>query len=73
MTRNSQENTEVLSPAKQEYQRVMEENLNGDLLSNKIISYKAKAPQAPEGISCYKPFTIDKPVIVCLINDWHLI
>ncbi|XP_064604437.1 cell division cycle protein 20 homolog isoform X2 [Liolophura sinensis] len=49
MKRNSQENTEVLSPAKQEYQRVMEENLNGDLLSNKIISYKAKAPQAPEG------------------------
>lgn len=44
------ENPDLLSPSQQEYQKVMSENLNGaDIMSNKIISYKNKAPSAPEG------------------------
>ena len=43
------ENEELLSPSKLEYQKVMGENLHGDIQSKKIISYKAKAPAAPEG------------------------
>jgi len=38
-----------MSPSKRDYQRAMNENLNGDALSTKIISYKNKAPNAPEG------------------------
>lgn len=44
------DNPELLSPSQQEFQKVMSENLNGaDIMSNKIISYKNKAPNAPEG------------------------
>jgi cell division cycle protein 20 (cofactor of APC complex) len=43
------EDSEMMSPSKLEYQKVMSENLNGDLNNKKIISYKAKAPSAPEG------------------------
>ena len=43
---------DLLSPSQKEYQKVMSENLNGtDIMSNKIISYKNKAPSAPEGIT----------------------
>lgn len=44
---------EMMSPSQVEYQRVMSENLNGDRLSHRIISYKEKAPSAPEGM---RPF-----------------
>ncbi|KAI8509619.1 PREDICTED: cell division cycle protein 20 homolog [Branchiostoma belcheri] len=40
---------EVLSPSKQQYQEVMSENLNGNVVNSKILAYKNKAPQAPEG------------------------
>lgn len=43
------EDEEMMSPSKQEYQKVMNENLNGDIANKKIISYKTKAPAAPEG------------------------
>ena len=43
------EDVSMMSPSKREYQRVMEENLNGDAMNSKIIAYKAKAPAAPEG------------------------
>ena len=44
------ETDNLLSPSQKEYQKVMSENLNGtDISSNKIISYKTKAPSAPEG------------------------
>jgi hypothetical protein len=44
------ENADLLSPSQQQYQKVMSENLNGaDIMSNKIISYKSKAPSVPEG------------------------
>ena len=39
----------MLSPSQIEYQRLMSENLNGDALSHRIMSYKDKAPTAPEG------------------------
>lgn len=40
----------LLSPSQKEYQKLMSENLNGtDISNNKIISYKTKAPSAPEG------------------------
>ena len=39
---------ETMSPAKREYQEVMNENLNGEA-SSKIIAYKNKPPAAPEG------------------------
>ncbi|XP_052256231.1 cell division cycle protein 20 homolog isoform X2 [Dreissena polymorpha] len=43
------EGAEMMSPSKLEYQKVMSENLNGDLANKKIISYKAKVPNGPEG------------------------
>ncbi|XP_074642206.1 cell division cycle protein 20 homolog [Tubulanus polymorphus] len=42
---------EASSPSKQMYQRIMSNNLNGDSMNNKILSYKSKAPQPPEGCS----------------------
>lgn len=39
----------ALSPSQREYQKTMNENLNGECLQTKIISYKSKAPNAPEG------------------------
>ncbi|KAK3602383.1 hypothetical protein CHS0354_026271 [Potamilus streckersoni] len=44
-----EENLDLMSPSKMEYQKIMSENLHGDLLNSKIISYKSKAPGAPEG------------------------
>lgn len=56
------ENPELLSPSQQEFQKVMSENLNGaDIMSNKIISYKNKAPNAPEGI-----FDISRLYFLCM-------
>jgi len=46
---------EMMSPSKKEFQTAMSENLNGDLMSSKIISYKNKAPSAPEGKSTPTP------------------
>lgn len=43
------EDVEMMSPSKLEYQKVMGENLHGDIQNKKIISYKTKAPAAPEG------------------------
>ncbi|XP_070563787.1 cell division cycle protein 20 homolog [Ptychodera flava] len=40
---------EVLSPTKLEQQKAMAGNLNGGILDSKILSYKSKPPQAPEG------------------------
>ncbi|KAL4236611.1 ubiquitin-protein transferase activating protein [Mactra antiquata] len=48
-SQGSCENTDFMSPSKIESQKVMSENLNGDLMNKKIISYKTKAPSAPEG------------------------
>ena len=46
----NQENLEQLqSPQKLDFCKTMAENLNGDLLSAKILSYKSKPPVAPEG------------------------
>lgn len=39
----------MLSPSQQHYRQVMNENLNGEVLANKIISFNQKPPQAPEG------------------------
>ena len=44
------EDEELMSPSKLEYRKVMGENLNGDIQNKKIISYKTKAPVAPEGM-----------------------
>ena len=44
------EDEEMMSPSKLEYRKVMGENLNGDIQNKKIISYKTKAPAAPEGM-----------------------
>ncbi|ESO88263.1 hypothetical protein LOTGIDRAFT_193514 [Lottia gigantea] len=45
------ENENLLSPSEKEYKRVMSENLNGDALNSKILSFKAKAPSAPESFT----------------------
>ncbi|XP_041357187.1 cell division cycle protein 20 homolog [Gigantopelta aegis] len=47
----SDDDDQLLSPSQQEFQRVMNGNLNGDILDSKIIAYKAKAPSAPEGLN----------------------
>ncbi|KAL5016477.1 hypothetical protein ScPMuIL_006066 [Solemya velum] len=49
MNEGKDNNQEMQSPSQQEYKRVMNENLNGEAMDNKIISYKQKAPSAPEG------------------------
>lgn len=47
---SNKDEEELMSPSKLEYQKVMSENLNGgDINGKKIISYKTKAPSAPEG------------------------
>ena len=45
----SQENQDMQSPQMVDYCRMMSDNLNGDLLNAKILSYKSKPPVAPEG------------------------
>jgi len=48
----SDEPTEMLSPSKREYQRVMSENLGSQGITNsRILSYQSKPPSAPEGHS----------------------
>ena len=39
----------MLSPSQLEYKAVMNDNLNGDLMEKKILHFKDKPPQAPEG------------------------
>jgi len=48
-TQQSEENQAMMSPSQLEYKAVMNENLNGDLMDKKILSFKEKPPQAPEG------------------------
>jgi len=43
------EDSEMMSPSKLEYQKLMRENLSGDLANKKIMSYKGQVPAAPEG------------------------
>ncbi|XP_005092134.1 cell division cycle protein 20 homolog [Aplysia californica] len=47
--RPSEDEQSMMSPSQQEYKAVMSENLNGDLMDKKILSFKEKPPQAPEG------------------------
>ncbi|XP_038074664.1 cell division cycle protein 20 homolog [Patiria miniata] len=46
---SNQENQETQSPQKLDYCKTMSDNLNGDLLNAKILSYKNRPPVAPEG------------------------
>lgn len=48
LTQENKDDCENLSPNKQEYKRIMNENLNGDMSNFKILSYQKKA-QIPEG------------------------
>ncbi len=45
----NQENQAAQSPQKIDYCKTMSDNLNGELLNAKILSYKCKPPDAPEG------------------------
>ncbi|BFY99997.1 hypothetical protein BsWGS_03037 [Bradybaena similaris] len=45
----NEETWSMMSPSQQEYKQVMTENLNGEVLQKKIISFNEKPPQAPEG------------------------
>ena len=45
----NQENQATQSPQKIDYCKKMSDNLNGELLNAKILSYKSKPPDAPEG------------------------
>lgn len=49
MSENAPTTDETMSPSQQEYQKIMNENLNGEILNSKIMSYKLKPPTAPEG------------------------
>ncbi|CAH1775934.1 unnamed protein product [Owenia fusiformis] len=46
-TENAQD--ETMSPSKRDFQKGMSDNLHGDALNAKIMSYQTKAPPAPEG------------------------
>ncbi|XP_033125629.1 cell division cycle protein 20 homolog isoform X2 [Anneissia japonica] len=46
---NLSTNQEYMSPSKVAFRKTMNENLNGDVLNTKILSYKSKPPSAPEG------------------------
>ena len=48
--KNEEDESTELNDVQKEYQQTMNENLNGDALHNKIISYRPKPPTAPEGI-----------------------
>lgn len=48
-TQPNVEDSLMLSPSRQEYKQLMNENLNGDALQKKIISFNEKPPQAPDG------------------------
>ncbi|KAH9515360.1 ubiquitin-protein transferase activating protein [Bulinus truncatus] len=48
-SQNISEDWSLLSPSQQEYKKLMNENLNGDVLDKKIITCNIKPPQAPEG------------------------
>ncbi len=39
----------VQSPSKLEYQKLMSDNLNGNQLNSRILSYKNRPPTGPEG------------------------
>ena len=45
----NEEEKETMSPSQRDYRKAMNENLNGDKMESKIISYKTKAPSVPEG------------------------
>lgn len=48
--RSGDENAEeAVSPSKEKFRKAMNENLNGEALSSKIIAYQQKAPAAPDG------------------------
>jgi len=42
---------ELMSPSKREYQRVIKENLAGDLSSSRVLSFQAKPPGPPDSHS----------------------
>lgn len=43
------ESTDPVNSTKEEYERVMSANLNGNQPSAKILAFRQKAPAAPEG------------------------
>ncbi|XP_064625021.1 cell division cycle protein 20 homolog [Lineus longissimus] len=51
MTHSNDQNVdpELTSPSKLHFQKAMSDNLNGDCLDKKILAFRKKAPQAPEG------------------------
>ncbi len=44
------EDDETMSPSQRDFQQAMSDNLNGDALGSKILSFQKKPPVAPEGI-----------------------
>jgi len=40
----------LLSPSKQQFQSIMNKNLNGELVNSKIISYQQRAPLYTDGM-----------------------
>ena len=48
-TVTSEETELTQSPSKLEYQKLMSDNLNGNQLNSRILSYRNKPPAGPEG------------------------
>ena len=47
---SGEDNDEVfISPSKQQFQKAMNDNLNGELVNNKILGYSQKPPELQEG------------------------
>lgn len=44
-------NEPILSPSKEQFQKVMNDNLNGAVIESKIIGYQQRPPELPEGRS----------------------
>jgi hypothetical protein len=52
MTRSNEQSIDpdLTSPSKLHFQKTMSNNLNGDCLGSKILAFRKKAPEAPEGM-----------------------
>ena len=54
---------ETMSPSKRDFQQAMSDNLNGDSLNSKILSYNSKPPTAPEGKFFLLPFLNEEDIV----------
>ena len=69
----------MMSPSQLEYKTVMNENLNGNVMDKRILSFKEKPPKAPEGSQSFSDDSLCEQLLLCLgmqftwLNAPHLL